>query len=445
MLVTCTVSAQEVARLPIVDVPPGTPGLGAGVRMGTIPYVGELQGSDLVPLYLYEGRYFFAHGTEAGLHLVHNKLIEFDWLARYRFQHLDPDENPALAGLDKRSQSVDSGLSLTVNGSWGSLEATWVGDTLNRYNGQEVDLAYRYSLDSGRWNVTPWIDIFWQDDNLTDYYYGVSASEVAIGRPEYHPSEAVNRGVGINTSYRVSRNWLAFANLGVFKVDKTIFESPIVDKDKISIAYVGAAYMFGNVFEPQDTPPERRGEWSWRINYGYQARGSIATDNIRGDLRETQDVDTRIAGLTLSKLVIGGPRVDMYARMAIYRHFESKYQDNFWSYAPYIMAMGKGYLPWRDKVAFRFGFGLGFSYADNIPIHEQVKQAERNSESAHFLNYLEWTVDFPIDSIVDTKPTRDCYVGLTDVHRSGVFATADILGNVNGGADWITVHVECLR
>jgi len=63
-----TRAGQEVARIPIVDAPPKTPGLGAGVRLGNSPYRGDSTTFDLVPLYLYEGRYLFAHGVSAGVH-----------------------------------------------------------------------------------------------------------------------------------------------------------------------------------------------------------------------------------------------------------------------------------------------------------------------------------------------------------------------------------------
>jgi hypothetical protein len=38
---------------------------------------------------------------------------------------------------------------------------------------------------------------------------------------------------------------------------------------------------------------------------------------------------------------------------------------------------------------------------------------------------------------------QNCYAGVTVVHRSGIFGTSDLLGDVAGGADWITAHLEC--
>ena len=40
---------------------------------------------------------------------------------------------------------------------------------------------------------------------------------------------------------------------------------------------------------------------------------------------------------------------------------------------------------------------------------------------------------------------RDCYVGLSIIHRSGIFSMADILGPVDGGSDVLAGHIECVR
>jgi hypothetical protein len=43
------------------------------------------------------------------------------------------------------------------------------------------------------------------------------------------------------------------------------------------------------------------------------------------------------------------------------------------------------------------------------------------------------------------KWLQDCYAGVTLVHRSGIFGTSNLLGDVSGGADWFTAHLECVR
>ena len=78
---------------------------------------------------------------------------------------------------------------------------------------------------------------------------------------------------------------------------------------------------------------------------------------------------------------------------------------------------------------------------------EQIKQANRsNGRTSHFLNYLEAQVDWPLRNVFGKRGWwRDCYAGLTLVHRSGIFGRVDILNNVSGGSDVLTGHMECKR
>ena len=54
-------TAQEVAEIPFVNAPPGTAALGGGIRFGQSPYRAsdneDERQLDLIPLYLYEGKY----------------------------------------------------------------------------------------------------------------------------------------------------------------------------------------------------------------------------------------------------------------------------------------------------------------------------------------------------------------------------------------------------
>ena len=47
--------------------------------------------------------------------------------------------------------------------------------------------------------------------------------------------------------------------------------------------------------------------------------------------------------------------------------------------------------------------------------------------------------------ISKSRLVRNCFTGVTVVHRSGLFGSSDILGEVSGGSDWVTLHLECLR
>lgn len=444
-------SAQEVAEIPFFHAPAGSAALGGGLRFGTNPYFADESEDqrelDLIPLYLYEGRYIFARGTAGGIHIIDNDNFEFNLYTRFRFQNLDPDINEFYDGLEKRKQTLDAGLQFGLTQDWGNLTFNWLTDTLDRHNGHELQIAYRYRFDLGAWSFSPFLSWTWQDENLTDYYFGVSEAEARPDRPAYSAGAAQSFGFGANTAWHFSDRIVFFANVGFYGTESDVKNSPLIEESGFSAGFIGGTYTFGNARTPADiNDPERRGEWAWRVNYGYQASGNIVGEIDQGDFSKSDDADTNIAGLTLTRLLHDGPRVDFQGRFALIRHFEEdEGNDNFFSYNAYIMAMGRGYSPWSGSEWFRWGFGFGMSYAQNVPIEEQRKQGRRGENTAHFLNYLELMLDFPLRRVSKAEWLQDCYAGLSIVHRSGIFGTSDLLGDVAGGSDWVTAHLECVR
>ena len=456
-----TASTKSFATNPVTeiatgDIPAGTLGLGFGWRWGDSPYkgIGDIssmetdENSDVLPFYFYEGKYLFAHGSTAGIHLFDTGTFSADALIAYRFDRLEPERDDYFEGVNEREQSLDGGLRGSVRGDWGKLSLTWLQDTLDRHNGEEVDLTYRYNWFGDKWTVSPFASYVYWDRTLTDYYYGVSTAESREDLPVYQPGSSTLWRVGVNTSYRMSKRLRLFANLAVDGLGDEVTDSPLVDEDHLVTAMVGAAYAFGNVLDEQHSSrrnPERAGEWSWRVNAGYTAEETFHKVH-RGAIKRSDDARTYLAGLTLSKLALDGRRLDVWGRVSINRRLENDYQSDFWEINPYIMLMGTGYSPWSNRELFRYGFGYGFSYADKVPYVEQEKQAKRDGNTSHFLNYLEATVDFPLRNFFgDRGWWKHCYSGLTIVHRSGIFGRVDILGNVSGGSDVLTGHLECKR
>jgi outer membrane protein len=445
-LASATARAQEVLRVPAATSAPGTPGLGAAMRLTSSPYVGGGDVLDLVPLYLYQGKRLFADGTMGGVHLVKGEMFSMDALVRYRFTQFEADRAEPL-GLTARAQTLEAGLRATLAGSWGELEGLWVADTGGRHNGQQQELNYRYTLGAGRWNITPWVSLQRLDASLSDYYFGVSAEEAdSSDFAAYDVGTSINTSIGINTSFYLTPNTRFFANVGATAFDSAIRDSPIITEGGAVMAYLGGAYLFGPREEGTlGRPPERAGEWSWRINGGYQAEGNIVGEISTGSIAGSADAATHVAGVTLSKLLVAGRRIDFLGNLAVFRHFEAGLQDNFFSYSGYVVARFEGYSRFSRRETFRFGFGVGFNYASRIPAVEQIKQERREDNNNHLLNYLELSVDFPMRNFTRSPLIRNCYLGATVVHRSGLFGSSDILGSVSGGSDWITGHIECKR
>jgi len=198
----------EVAEIPFFHTPSGTAALGGGIRLGQDLYFAadneDQRTVDLVPLYLYNGRYLFFRGTAGGVHLFRRDKFELNVLGRYRFQKLDPDRNAFYEGIEERKQTVDAGVEVRFQGGWGALNANYLTDTLDRHQGQSATVSYRYNFDYGSFSFSPFASWAWNDDKLTNYYFGVSAAEARPDRPEYAPGESQWLALGLNTTWEVT-------------------------------------------------------------------------------------------------------------------------------------------------------------------------------------------------------------------------------------------------
>jgi outer membrane protein len=283
MLAYPAYAQYEVAEIPFFNTPKGTAALGGGLRLGQDLYIAtdneDQRQYDLVPLYLYNGKYLFFRGTAGGIHLFSRDNIELNVMGRYRFTKLDPDRNAFFEGMETRKQTVDGGVELRLRGRWGEANANYLTDTLNRHKGQSAEVSYRYTFDRGRFSFSPFITWAWNDNKLTNYYYGVTEAEARPDRPEYTPGDSQWLGFGMNSTWWVSDRIQFFANLGFTGVDTVVSDSPLVEEDSTSAFFAGGTYIFGNVRRPEYRRRNRsrrlQQEWlrrhEYRRNYLRQA------------------------------------------------------------------------------------------------------------------------------------------------------------------------------
>ena len=58
------------------------------------------------------------------------------------------------------------------------------------------------------------------------------------------------------------------------------------------------------------------------------------------------------------------------------------------------------------------------------------------------LNYLDPTIDVSVGDLIGSRALKETYLGFGVSHRSGIFGTSRLLGNVNGGSNYLYTYVE---
>ena len=185
----------------IIDTPGGA-GMGFAIRMESSPYRGGGTRHDLVPLYLYEGKYAYLHGYRAGLKLYDQEDSRFDAFLSHRFEGFPYDKIPSsIAGMAERSPGADFGVSYQKSGSWGAVYTEYLHDISGASAGNELRLGYNYEWRHERWKVRPQLMFAARDSSLNNYYYGVRPGEATALRPVYQAGSGINTQIGLYGAY----------------------------------------------------------------------------------------------------------------------------------------------------------------------------------------------------------------------------------------------------
>lgn len=419
----------------------GDAGLGVATRLEQSLYRGGGTRYDFVPLYLYEGKYFYLHAYRLGLKLGEQTDNRFDVFLAHRFEGFPYDHIPAsLAGMAERGPGIDAGVSFRHRSGAGTVFGEILHDISEASRGNEVRAGYAYDWLSGRLRLRPQAMLAVRDSSLNNYYYGVLPSEAAPGRPAYQSGSGVNGQLALYASYDLSERWKLLAGIAATRWSGTVRRSPIVD-DRVQLSgLVGIAYDFA----PEHKPWQERTPFIVKLMHGQSSDCNLLpVMELRCASIKTTDKTTVTAveiGRPFVERVNGWP-LDFVGYVGALQHDERGLQSSFWQVQAYMKAFYYGF-PWSDRVRTRIGFGAGISYAQKVPFVEARDQEQRGRNTSKLLSYLDPSIDVSIGDLFGSRSLRETYFGFGASHRSGIFATSQLTGNVNGGSNYIYSYVE---
>lgn len=419
----------------------GGAGLGLATRMEDSPYRDGGSRNDLLPLYLYEGEHIYLHAYRVGLKLYDEDDKRFDVFIAHRFEGFPYDRIPSsLVGMTERGPGVDFGMSSQRGGPWGAVYAEYLHDVSGASEGNELRLGYNYEWKSERWRLRPHLMLAARDAKLNDYYYGVRPGEATAIRPAYQPGSGVNGQIGLYGAYSLTERWRLLAGLAATRWSQDVRNSPIVENRVQYSKMLGLMYDFSpeHAIWPGDNP------LIVKAMYGKSTDCSLL-NTMRLSCTSTRTVDqTRVSAIEVGRPFIEGLNdwpLDFVGYLGLLRHTERGLQSDFWQLNAYMKAYYYGF-PWSDHVRTRIGFGAGVSYAQKVPFVEQRDQALRGRNASKFLDYLDPSIDFSVGDLFGIRTLRETYFGFGVSHRSGIFGTSQLLGNVNGGSNYIYSYIE---
>lgn len=420
---------------------PESVGIGLGSRLERSPYRGEGARGDILPIYLYEGRRLYLHAYRLGMKFEPAQNQRFDVFLSHRFEGHAPEGLPqVLTGMARRDPGLDLGASYRYTGSLGAVYAEYLRDTLDASRGSEVRLGYDFDWRAGRLRLQPQVTLAWRDAKLNNYYYGVLPAEATAARPAYSPGSGFNSSLGLFASYDLTEHTRVLAGLSFTRWSSELRRSPIVDDRMQVLGMLGVMYEFDNQHRPW---PEHKPLIVRALHGASTDCNFIHIVTLRCASVHTKD-DTDIQALEIGRTFVEGLHgwpVSIAGFVGLLRHRERGFQPDFWQVNAYLKAYYYGF-PWSERVKTRVGFGTGLAYARRIPLPEALDQARRGRTTSKLLNYFDTSVDVSLGDLIGVRSLRETYLGVGSSHRSGIFGASQLLGNVNGGSNYIYGYVE---
>lgn len=196
--------------------------------------------------------------------------------------------------------------------------------------------------------------------------------------------------------------------------------------------------------EIDNTQPEGR-KYYLRVIGGY-GTDEILVHILRGKLWIDKE-KTAVAGFQVGTPLVErmwDTPLDLVANAAVVRHLENGLQHDFNEYAVALKLYWSGFA-WRDSVDTRLSYAMGLSYAEHIPYMERDSLEAKQSNVSRLLMHLDLGLDFNLGDIFDSRALDKCYFGPSVWHRSGVFGDISLFDHANGGYNWLSLHLECVR
>jgi MipA family protein len=218
--------------------------LAGGALFASEFYSGLSQGGSPMPLSGCEGERFHLSRINGGYRFFLGEGWSIGPVLQPRAESYKSGGGSVLDGLEDRRFTVDAGVGLSWQTSWGSLSATWVTDMLGRHKGFETEFAYALWFPWKGFDVIPSAGVRCRSSDLTSYYYGVEDDKALSGRPSYKAGSAIDPFVRIAMKKRLAGRLSMLGAVQCEWFDNEIRDSPVVDRAYNASLLFGLLYTF---------------------------------------------------------------------------------------------------------------------------------------------------------------------------------------------------------
>jgi outer membrane scaffolding protein for murein synthesis (MipA/OmpV family) len=227
-------------------------GVGVTVSVATRPYEDADDAVAFLPYFSFGVGDFYISGLNLGYQLTEDPdefaapEVELRWdiIAVPRFLGFKAEESDVLLGLEDTDYSIHAGISASLINGPVNFNAQVLTDILGVSGGTEVITTVSKAFSFDKLSLTPAFNLSWQDSNLVDHYFGISAADATAERAAYNGDSVVNVGASLTAAYPFTGSLLGIGAVTVDQFGSGITDSPIATDDAVTTATFGLVYSF---------------------------------------------------------------------------------------------------------------------------------------------------------------------------------------------------------
>ncbi len=401
---------------------PETWGLVFTLRSARLPYATDDKTvNDILPfLFYYDDGRLFIDGLSIGYKAINNQQWQLSALGRYRFFDI-----PGEYQSESRGNAFDFGAQLKYRfGPQFNMDLELMNDQHARYH---ANLVANYLREEGNWRFHPFARLRWKDARFNNHYYGLDVDT---------PGSGFDFSAGAEVRYNMYKNFYLVARASATVLDEKTYQSSTIDSRSESVAYLGVGF-FNDKSKRAHTTLQARPYL--RLAYGEStpsSLGEILVFHSEGDPYENR-MTSLFYGYPISDELFDLP-IAIYLTPGVVYHHPSEVQPAF---PEYVLAF-KGYYTFKWPTRWRFGFAEGLSYLTHMTYIEQQEMDKNNYRASQLMNYLDVSFDLNLGELFNSRSMQDWWFGYSIHHRSALYETSSMFGNIKGGSNYQTVYLQ---
>jgi outer membrane protein len=218
--------------------------VGALGILSSSPYAGEDMSGAVVPILAWKQGNLSISTEGVRLGLFDRDALTISALVAPRFPPFDGGTSGPLAGMD-RGITADAGvLAEYALAEWTKVSLRAVTEVTGDRDGQEVTLGAQSRVAIAGIPMLLSGGAKWQSSGLSEFVYGVPASDAGVGRPAYAPGAVVVPYLSLGTMYPINERTRIFGSIKTEFLPGGVTDSPIIDAGVVTSLAVGVSFGF---------------------------------------------------------------------------------------------------------------------------------------------------------------------------------------------------------